>query len=50
MVEQSYETARAVINELLGRSGFDHWWYEIDGDIQDEIIDTIAFIIDCDDD
>ena len=36
------EKAREIIDELNGRKGFDDWWYNIDEDIQEEIIEEIA--------
>ena len=39
-------TAQKVINALRSRRGFDGWWDDIDGDVQEDIItkisDTIA--------
>ncbi len=35
-----------VLKVLDGRKGFDHWWYEIDGedqtDIRNELADAVA--------
>lgn len=31
----------AVMDELEGRAGFDHWWDDIYEDIQQEIIDEL---------
>jgi hypothetical protein len=30
-----------VMDELNGRSGFDHWWSNIDADIQNEILNDL---------
>lgn len=34
-----------IFNELNGRGGFDHWWGNIDDDIQDEIKGAVVDII-----
>lgn len=39
------EAAQAVIDELTDRRGFDDWWFGIDEEIQQEILDTITEII-----
>ena len=36
------EIAKVVIDELLDRGGFDHWWHEIDKELQKEILITLA--------
>ncbi len=33
-----------IIKELLGRSGFDDWWEQIDNDIQHEIDNNLVKI------
>ena len=38
----SIETARQIIGDLEDRSGFDHWWHEIDASVQEEIVQAIA--------
>lgn len=35
----------AVLRDLCDRSGFDHWWGEIDDDIQQEIRVELAEVI-----
>ena len=35
-----------IIDSLCDRRGFDDWWYSIDDDIQNEIIEEIENIID----
>jgi hypothetical protein len=35
----------AVMNELVGRSGFDHWFYNIEGGTQAEILEELSRII-----
>lgn len=37
--------AELIINELLGRGGFDEWWEEIDKETQEEIIAELNEII-----
>ena len=37
--------AKAVLRDLDDRSGFDHWWGNIDGDIQQEIRAELAKVI-----
>jgi hypothetical protein len=39
------EIVEAIIKELNGRGGFDHWWGNIDEDIQDEIIESLINIL-----
>jgi len=34
--------AHQIINSLCDRKGFDDWWYNIDEDIQQSIIDDIT--------
>jgi len=33
-----------ILRNLMGRSGFDAWWEEIDPDVQNEIRETLASI------
>lgn len=35
----------AVMNELVGRSGFDDWFYNIDGGTQAEILESLRLVI-----
>lgn len=37
--------ARMVLRNLEGRAGFDHWWGEIDEDIQREIMDDLTGVV-----
>lgn len=39
------ETAKACIEELDGRKGFDHFWGDLDEDIQEEIVQALAEVI-----
>lgn len=39
------ETVEKIIRELKGRGNFDHWWDEIDAEIQDEIKESLEEII-----
>ena len=32
------EIVEAVIKDLLDRSGFDHWWYDLDEDVQLDVV------------
>ena len=41
----AYVIVDNILQELLGRSGFDDWWDDIDYDIQDEIMNELAKII-----
>lgn len=34
-----------ILSELNGRSGFDDWWYSINGDIRDEITETLIDLL-----
>ena len=38
-------TVDAIISELLGRGGFDAWWYDVDRDIRDEIKEELGKVI-----
>ena len=31
-----------VLNDLENRSGFDHWWDDVDEEIQDEVRQVLA--------
>lgn len=44
--EKAVNTADSVIDELDRRKGFDNFWNRIDKDIQDDIRNSIAEIID----
>lgn len=44
--DRAKAAAEAVLHELNDRSGFDHWWGNIDGDVQEEIRDELAKVID----
>lgn len=35
----------AVMNELVGRSGFDDWFYNIEGGIQAEILQNLSSVV-----
>ena len=35
----------AVMNELVGRSGFDDWFYNIDGGTQAELLEELRLVI-----
>jgi len=35
----------AVMNELVGRSGFDDWFYNIDGGTQAELLESLSSVI-----
>lgn len=37
--------AHAVIIELLSRNGFDHWFENLDDDIQNDIFDCLRDVI-----
>jgi hypothetical protein len=43
--DRARAAAEAVLRDLCDRSGFDHWWGEIDHDIQQEIRDDLAAVI-----
>jgi hypothetical protein len=32
---------KVVLDELESRAGFDHWWDDIDADVQEEISDEL---------
>ena len=36
---------KAILEELHDRAGFDHWFYTIPEDIQDEIVDSLEEIV-----
>lgn len=38
--------AQKIVNFLQQRKGFDYWWRDIKKDVQDEILEEIAKIID----
>ena len=40
------DVAELIVADICNRGGGDHWWYEIDPEIQEEIIDAWAEIID----
>lgn len=41
--ESNYEfAAERVVLELLGRGGFDSWWYDIDRETREEIKSALA--------
>lgn len=41
--ESSYEfAAERVVLELLGRGGFDAWWYDIERETREEIKEALA--------
>lgn len=40
--DPSEAAAEAVISDLRDRRGFDHWWDEIDEDIQNDIREVLA--------
>jgi hypothetical protein len=39
------EVAERIIDHLDSLEGFDHWWHDIDPDVQEGIIDSIALIL-----
>jgi hypothetical protein len=39
------QVVEVVLNELGGRGGFDHWWDNIDEDIQDEIREKLVKLV-----
>lgn len=39
--EQADRIVDAVLRELNGRGGFDHWWGNIDHEIREEIRETL---------
>jgi len=43
---RAHAAARAIINDMEGRGGGDGWWGSIDPEIQTEIVDAWAGIID----
>ena len=45
MSVNSLDAANAIIDELTGRSGLDDLWDSLDPDIQSEIVNEIAGII-----
>lgn len=40
------DLAKAVLDALMDRSGFDGWWEGVDEETRDEIIEAIGFAID----
>jgi hypothetical protein len=44
--DRAKAAAEAVLDDLNDRSGFDHWWGDIDGDVQREIRGELAKTID----
>jgi hypothetical protein len=40
-LDPSTRKAWSVLNNLLGRGGFDHWFENLDADIQDEIFQEL---------
>ena len=37
--------AQEIIEFLLLRAGFDAWWYEIDENVRDEILDELDALL-----
>lgn len=37
--------ADAVLDDLRGRSGFDHWWDALDEELRDEVRDAAAVAV-----
>jgi len=37
--------SQQIINFLDSRGGFDHWWYGIDKEIQDEILADLEILL-----
>lgn len=44
--DQAKKIVKVVLDDLDGRSGFDHWWGGIDVDIQNEIRATLVGLVD----
>lgn len=40
--ERAEEAVDAVLDNLLGRRGFDYWWDDIDSEIQSEIRESLV--------
>jgi hypothetical protein len=45
MDKEIKKTTLQIIDMLCDRNGFDHWWYSLDDDIENEIISEIEKII-----
>jgi hypothetical protein len=44
-MENKKEIVEDLIGELTNRSGFDDWWYSIDEEIQEEIIEELVTVL-----
>ena len=42
---KDFKLSEQLIESLTDRGGFDDWWYNIDEDIQEEILGDMARII-----
>ena len=43
--DKAKRIVEAVLTELQSRGGFDHWWYEIDPVIREEIRHDLAKVV-----
>ena len=41
MRRNNEELSQTIIDTLCERKGFDNWWYDLDDDIQEEILEQI---------
>ena len=40
-----HQIVTAILDELQGRGGFDHWWDDIDEEIQEEITNSLILTV-----
>ena len=39
------ETIKNLLNVLIDRNGFDNWWYNIDEETQEEIMEELEMVL-----